>query len=149
MHFKQFFLSPFCHICYFVVIKGIRIFCTRALASVPGKLRCCFNHIALKLITLASNKWIYCPNFFLQELKPSHRRKLHKKSRIRETPTLLTDADSRTDTILEKLRDLYIYFIFQRLHDFFILFFYYFFFQRLHGGKTFLWGWGEVARFFL
>ena len=29
-----------------------------------------------------------------------------KKSRIRETPTLSTDADSRTDTILERLRDL-------------------------------------------
>ena len=29
-----------------------------------------------------------------------------KKSRIRETPTLLTNADSRTDTILERLRDL-------------------------------------------
>ena len=29
-----------------------------------------------------------------------------EKSRIRETPTLLTDADSRTDTILERLRDL-------------------------------------------
>ena len=27
-------------------------------------------------------------------------------SRIPETPTLLTDADSRTDTILERLRDL-------------------------------------------
>ena len=31
---------------------------------------------------------------------------IKKKSRIRETPTLLTDADSRTDTILERLRDL-------------------------------------------
>ena len=29
-----------------------------------------------------------------------------KISRIRETPTLSTDADSRTDTILERLRDL-------------------------------------------
>ena len=29
-----------------------------------------------------------------------------KISLIRETPTLLTDADSRTDTILERLRDL-------------------------------------------
>ena len=29
-----------------------------------------------------------------------------KKSRIRETPILSTDADSRTDTILERLRDL-------------------------------------------
>ena len=29
-----------------------------------------------------------------------------EKSRIRETPTLSTNADSRTDTILEKLRDL-------------------------------------------
>ena len=29
-----------------------------------------------------------------------------KKSRIWETPTLSTNADSRTDTILEKLRDL-------------------------------------------
>ena len=28
------------------------------------------------------------------------------KSRIRETPTLSTDADSKTDTILERLRDL-------------------------------------------
>ena len=41
-----------------------------------------------------------------------------KKSRIRETPTLLTDADSRTDTNLKRLRDLYVY----------ILFFFYFFF---------------------
>ena len=29
---------------------------------------------------------------------------LTKKSRIRETQTLLTDADSRTDTILESFR---------------------------------------------
>ena len=29
----------------------------------------------------------------------------HKKSRIRETPTLSTDADSRTDTNLKRLRD--------------------------------------------
>ena len=29
-----------------------------------------------------------------------------EKSRIRETPTLSTDADSMTDTILERLRDL-------------------------------------------
>ena len=36
---------------------------------------------------------------------------LLKKSRIRETPTLLTDADSRTHTILERLRDLF-FFIF-------------------------------------
>ena len=32
-----------------------------------------------------------------------------KKSGIRETPTLSTDADSRTDTILERLRDLSIH----------------------------------------
>ena len=28
-----------------------------------------------------------------------------KKSRIRETPTVSTDADSRTDTILERMRE--------------------------------------------
>ena len=33
-----------------------------------------------------------------------------KKSRIRETPTLSTDADSRTDTILERLRDIFLNF---------------------------------------
>ena len=31
---------------------------------------------------------------------------IKKKSRRRETPTLSTDADRRTDTILERLRDL-------------------------------------------
>ena len=31
----------------------------------------------------------------------------NKKSRIRETPTLSTDAYSMTDTILEKLRDVF------------------------------------------
>ena len=31
---------------------------------------------------------------------------LNKKSCIRETPTILTNADSRTDKILERLRDL-------------------------------------------
>ena len=31
---------------------------------------------------------------------------LKKKSRIRETKNLSTDADSRTDTILERLQDL-------------------------------------------
>ena len=30
----------------------------------------------------------------------------HKTYRIQETPTLSTDADSRTDTYLERLRDL-------------------------------------------
>ena len=33
-----------------------------------------------------------------------------KKSRIRETPTLSTDADSRTVTIMEEFRDIYIFF---------------------------------------
>ena len=33
---------------------------------------------------------------------------IYRKSRIRETPTLLTDADSRTDTILEKLRNFFL-----------------------------------------
>ena len=33
-------------------------------------------------------------------------RDLSKKSRIRETKNLSTDADRRTDTILERLRDL-------------------------------------------
>ena len=32
-----------------------------------------------------------------------------QKSLIRETPTLSTDADVRTDTILDKLRDLSLY----------------------------------------
>ena len=31
---------------------------------------------------------------------------VNKKSRIRETKNLSTDADCRTDTILERLRDL-------------------------------------------
>ena len=31
---------------------------------------------------------------------------MQKKSRIRETPTLLTDVDSRTNKILERLHDL-------------------------------------------
>ena len=31
---------------------------------------------------------------------------IHNKSRIRETSNLSTDADRRTDTILERLRDL-------------------------------------------
>ena len=36
------------------------------------------------------------------------------KSRIRETKNLSTDADNRTDTILERLRDLSIlFFIFE------------------------------------
>ena len=33
-------------------------------------------------------------------------KKLTQKSRVRETPTLSTDADSRTDTNLKRLRDL-------------------------------------------
>ena len=32
----------------------------------------------------------------------------YKKSRIRETKNLSTDADSRTDTILKKLRDFFV-----------------------------------------
>ena len=39
-----------------------------------------------------------------------------KKSRIRETPTLSTDGDSRTDTNFEKLRDLFIYFLNGAVH---------------------------------
>ena len=35
---------------------------------------------------------------------------IKKKSRIRETPTLSSDADSRTDTNLKRLRDLSIFF---------------------------------------
>ena len=47
----------------------------------------------------------------------SHLQSQLKKSRIRETKNLLTDADSRTDTILERLRDLSFFFLF-----FFLLF---------------------------
>ena len=43
-----------------------------------------------------------------------------KKSRIRETPTLLTDADSRTNTNFKRLHDLSIFFYF-----FLFLFFFY------------------------
>ena len=39
------------------------------------------------------------------EASPGHMENSNKKSRIRETPTLSSDADSRIDTILEKLRD--------------------------------------------
>ena len=41
---------------------------------------------------------------------------LTKTSRIRDTSTLSTDADRRTDIILEELRD----FFFVRLRDFFL-----------------------------
>ena len=34
-----------------------------------------------------------------------------KKSRIRETPALSTDADSRTNTIVEKLLDFFLFFL--------------------------------------
>ena len=36
---------------------------------------------------------------------------IDKKSRIRETKNLSTDADSRTDTVLERLRDLSIFYL--------------------------------------
>ena len=35
---------------------------------------------------------------------------IYKKSRIRETPTLSTDADNRTDTNLKRLHDLSFFF---------------------------------------
>ena len=38
------------------------------------------------------------------------------KSRIRETKNLSTDADSRTDTILERLRDNFFIFLFLKLN---------------------------------
>ena len=44
---------------------------------------------------------------------------LNKNSRTRETKNLLTDADSRTNTMLERMRDLsqffYFLFFFERL----------------------------------
>ena len=50
-------------------------------------------------------KWIIL-NCIICRLNENHICK-KKKSSIRETPTLLTDADSGTDTILEKLRDIF------------------------------------------
>ena len=45
--------------------------------------------------------------FLLQQIiKDQLNKKKKKKSRIRETKNLSTDADRRTDTILERLRDL-------------------------------------------
>ena len=44
-----------------------------------------------------------CPSADLRSLYDSN----VEKSRIRETKNLLTDADSRTKTILERLRDLF------------------------------------------
>ena len=40
-----------------------------------------------------------------KELQGQFPEKLNKKSRIRETKNLLTNADRRTDTILERLRE--------------------------------------------
>ena len=58
-------------------------------------------------------KFIFSILFFHSKSKfplPQHVTQLSvnikQKSRIRETPTLLTDEDSRTDTIFERLRDL-------------------------------------------
>ena len=61
---------------------------------------------------------------------------IHEKSRIRETKNLSTDTDSKTDTILERLRDLskeHIYIFFERLRDFSHYYFFFFlgyFFQK-------------------
>ena len=57
-----------------------------------------------------------------------------KKSHIRETKNLSTDADSRTNTIFEMLSDLsqfFYLFIFERLGDFE---------KKGGGGHFFLWG---------
>ena len=56
-----------------------------------------FVVLALKLGLLISHAFHY---FYLTK------HLVKKKSRIRETPTLSTDADSRTDTNLKRLRDL-------------------------------------------
>ena len=53
--------------------------------------------MTLKRWTFTSNDF-FCENFKLNSQG--------KKSRIRETKNLSTDADRRTDTILERLRDL-------------------------------------------
>ena len=50
--------------------------------------------------------WLLYPNKTVLELEIYRRKDLKKKSRIRETKNLSTDADSRTDTILERMRDL-------------------------------------------
>ena len=57
-----------------------------------------------------------------------------KKSRIRETPIILTDADSRTDTNLKRLRDLSPnnFFVYVKgLHDFFQT-------KKMKGGEFFV-----------
>ena len=45
------------------------------------------------------------------DVRSSNSDYMNKKYRIRETPTLLTDADSRTDSNLKRLRDLSFYFV--------------------------------------
>ena len=46
------------------------------------------------------------PTTVVSPVSPGWTNTFRKKSRIRETKNLSTDADSRTDTILERLRDL-------------------------------------------
>ena len=47
-----------------------------------------------------------CPESGEESRGEERRGEEWKKSRIQETKNLLTNADSRTDTILERLRDL-------------------------------------------
>ena len=57
-----------------------------------------------KYIRISAIYYIY---YLVAELHVLHLREdILKKSHIRETPTLSTDADSRTDTNLKRLRDL-------------------------------------------
>ena len=99
-----------------------------------------------------------------------NRHYLLKKSRIWETPTLSTEADSRTNTNLKRLRDLFIYFYFlfisffcffvDRLRDKFLFNFIpcrrrrrqgafrqkrrrYFFFTPMRGFELIMWSQGQ------
>ena len=60
------------------------------------------NNCYITLISTIINQWKIPPDIFEYFLRSDA---LCKKSRIRETKNLSTDADSRTDTILERLHD--------------------------------------------
>ena len=49
----------------------------------------------------------FLSHFFFHIVIFIKKKRRRKKSRIRETPTLSTDAESRTDTNLKRLRDLF------------------------------------------
>ena len=98
-----------CHTLYYSTLLNTQLLCTilYCTALYCTVLHCTALHCTVSLANYGGNISKIISRFITPQIIY-----FNKKSRIREISTLSTDADSRTDTNLKRLRDLSYFFLF-------------------------------------